>query len=269
MKISYSKYTAFVQNPERWRLYYALGLTPEGDDTPTRMNLGRRRGSCFHALREGTPRPYLSEKYGLELVKRCEDMAEVVPDLGPLTLIEESFEVPIGDGKHSINGRIDHRFIVDGNARLGDYKTTKGTRTKKEVQEYFDGLLSSTQPHFYLKAAAALGFPTDLFTFHVVFDRKDKDSKPRYVALDVDPSETGPSAVNRTMAEVYAACEAIEFLTNEYGIERPWPHSNTWPCRGDKFFCGYQGLCGRVFPKGCTPPGFTSKFKDLIQLEAE
>ena len=27
MKISYSRYTAFVTNPERYRLYYGLGLT--------------------------------------------------------------------------------------------------------------------------------------------------------------------------------------------------------------------------------------------------
>jgi hypothetical protein len=267
LKISYSKYSAFVQNPERWRLYYGLGLAPEGDETPTRMNMGRRRGSCFHAMYEGVAREELVTKYGLEVVKRCEAMREVVPDLGPLSLIEAEFDIPIGDGKHSINGRIDHGFYAYEQFRLGDFKTTKGTRTKKELQEYFNTLTSSTQPHFYLKAAESMGHATSLFTFHVVLDRRDKDSKPKYIPIDLDPAETGPAAVNRTMAEVYAACEAIEFLTNEYGVEKPWPHSNHWPCCGDKFFCGYQGLCGRTIPKGCVPPGFTSRYKDLIQLE--
>ena len=265
MRISYSKYTSFLQNPERFRLYYILGLTPEGDETPSRMNLGRRRGRCFHEMYEGTDRAALVKEYGADMVKRCEDMREVVPDLGPLTMVELSFEVPILDGKHSIIGRIDHGFTPpDSTFRLGDFKTTKGTRTKKEVGEYFGGLETSTQHHFYLKAANALGHPTDLFTYHVVFDRKDKDSKPRYVPIDL---VVGPAEVSRTLAEVYAACEAIEFLTNEYGVEKPWPHSNHWPCCGDKFFCGYQGLCGRTIPKGCVPPGFTSKYKDLIQLE--
>lgn len=266
MEISYSGYTAFLQNPERYRLHYALGLTPEGDDTPTRMNMGRRRGSCFHAMYEGVPRTELIEKYGADMVARVETMRAVVPDLGPLSLVEKEFSVPIGDGKHSIKGRIDHGFTFNGDKRLGDFKTTKGTRTKKELQEYFGNLESSTQPHFYLYAARTFGYDTDLFTFHVVLDRKDKDSKPKYIPVDLNPQETGKAAVNRTMSQVYAACETIDFLTNEYGTEKPWPHSNHWPCCGDKFFCGYQTLCGRTIPKGCTPPGFTNRFKDLIQI---
>jgi PD-(D/E)XK nuclease superfamily len=273
LRISYSKYTSFLTNPERFRLYYILGLTTEGDETPTRMNLGRRRGSCFHALYEAKGESRYEEgrravvkEHGEDLVVRCESMMEVVPDLGPMFLVEESFEIPILDGKHSIMGRIDHGFTVDGHERIGDFKTTKGNRTKKEISEYFGTLETSAQSHFYLKAAAALGHPTDLFTYHVVFDRKDKDSKPKYVPLDL---HIGPAEVNRTMAEVYAACETIEFLTNEYGTDKPWPHSNNWPCCGDKFFCGYQGLCGRPVPKGCTPPGFTQRYKDLIQVEGQ
>jgi PD-(D/E)XK nuclease superfamily len=268
LRISYSQYTAFLTNPEKYRLYYRLGLTPEGDDTPTRMNMGRRRGSCFHKLREGEPREALIEKFGLTLVERCEDLALVAPDLGPLFFCEQEFEVPIGDGKHTIYGFIDHGYTnADGQEQLGDYKTTKGTRTKAETAQYFGNLETSSQSHFYLKAAAALGHPTGLFTYHVIFDRKDKNSKPRHVALDLP--YIGPAEIERTMAEVYAACETIGFLTDSYGIEKPWPHSNNWPCCGDKAFCGYQGLCGRTLPKGVTPPGFTNKFKDLIQLEAE
>jgi hypothetical protein len=269
LKISYSKYTAFLQNPERFRLHYALGLTPDEDETPTRMNMGRRRGRCFHAMSEDKANgldnraEYIAD-YGLEIVERCESMASVVPELGPLFLVEESFEVPILDGKHVINGRIDHGFTVVGADRLGDFKTTKGSRTKKELQEYFGTLETSTQPHFYLKAAAVLGRPTNMFTFHVILDRKDKNAKPKYIPLDL---LIGPAEVERTMSEVYAACETIEYLTNTYGTDKPWPHSNHWPCCGDRFFCGYQGLCGRTLPKGCTPPGFTSRYKELIQLE--
>ncbi len=264
MRISYSKYTAFLQNPERFRLFYILGLTPEGDETPSRMNMGRRRGRCFHSMYEGVPREELVKEYGADMVRRCEEMRAVVPDLGPLSLVEESFEVPILDGKHTIIGRIDHGFRVDGAFRLGDFKTTKGTRTKKEVSEYLSELESSTQSHFYLKASAAMGHPTDLFTYHVIFDRKDKDSKPKYVPVDI---VVGAAEVERTMSEVYAACEAIEFLKHEYGEEKPWPHSNHWPCCGDKFFCGYAGLCGRIIPKGCEPEGFTYRWKEQIQSE--
>lgn len=271
MKISYSRYTAFVSNPERYRLYYELGLTPEGDETPTRMNLGRRRGTVTHALYEAKHngntsyiREKLTEEHGSELVKRCERLVAVIPDLGPLFFVEHSFEIPILDGKHSINGRIDHGFTLDGLDRGGDIKTTKGTRTKKELSEYFGKFDTSPQSHFYLKAFAVLGRPTDTFTYHVILDAKDKTSEPRYIPIDV---VVGPAQVERTMREVYAAGEAIEFLRNEYGIEKPWPHSNEWPCCGDRFFCGYQGLCGRTLIKGVEPPGFTNRYKDLIQLE--
>ena len=262
MKISYSKYTAFQRNMERFRLFYMLGLTPEGDDTPTRMNMGRRRGSCFHALYEGTPRPTLVKLYGKDIVARAEAMREVVPDLGPMDWVEREFEIPIGDGKHSINGRIDHRF-AGPDYRVGDFKTTKGTRTKAQVNEYFGELQTSAQSHFYLRAAREFGEPTNLFTYHVVFDKKDKDHKPQYARMDL---EIGPAEVDRTMAEVYAACEAIEAL-QRYGIEKPWPHSNNWPCCGDRGFCGYAELCGRIIPKGCTPPGFTSRYKEEILSE--
>lgn len=269
MKISYSKYTAFLANPERYRLFYALGLTVDGDETPNRMNLGRRRGRCFHEMLEsratGTPtREQILETHGAEMVERCEHMITATPDLGPLEMVEQSFEVPIGDGKHSINGRIDHGFTVDGHFRIGDFKTTKGTRTKKEVQEYFGEMSTSSQSHFYLRAAAVLGKKTDLFTYHVIFDRKDKNSEPRYVPIDL---VIGPSEVARTMAHVYAACEAIEFLTKTYGTEKPWPHSNKWPCCGDKFFCGYSAICGRTIPKGCAPAGFTYRWAEQIQTE--
>lgn len=266
MKISYSKYTAYLQNPERFRLYYILGLTPEGDETPNRMNLGRRRGRCFHELYEGKPRAELIKTYGLDLVKRVEEMASVVPDLGPLSHVEEEFELPIGDGKHSVVGRMDHAFTADDNFRLGDFKSTKGSRTKKELSEYLGELETSAQSHFYLYAARQLGFPTELFTYHVVLDKPNKDGKPRYIPLDLPP--IGPAAVDRTMAEVYAACEAIEAM-RAYGDEKPWPHSNHWPCCGDRFFCGYSEICGRVIPKGAVPAGFTTRYKEAIQAEDE
>lgn len=269
MKISYSKYSAFLANPERYRLSYVLGLTPEGDETPTFMNLGRRRGRCFHALMESkkTGIPSMEEvvtEHGAEMVERCSSMVDALPDLGDFLLTEQSFEIPIGDGKHSINGRLDHVFAENGKQIVGDFKTTKGTRSKKDLEDYLNGMETSSQAHFYLKAAAVLGYPTNLFTYHVILDRKDKDSKPRYLPLDLRPEENGPAAVERTMLGVYAACEAIEFLRHTYGEERPWPHSNNWPCSGDKFFCGYSAICGRVIPKGFAPSGFTYRWKKEI-----
>lgn len=262
LKISYSRYTTFVNNPEHYRLSYELGLTPEGDDTPSLFNYGRRRGSCFHALMEGVPRADVVKSYGGELVKRCEEMQAVVPPLD-LDWVERSFEIPIMDGKHSIIGRIDHRYLNrDGIRQPGDFKTTKGTRTKAQLQDYYRGLEDSTQHHFYLRAEREwTDTPTGLFTYHIVFDRKDKDHKPTYVPLEIP--YIGPEEVNRTMAAVYAACETILFL-REYGIEKPWPDSRKWCVFNE----AYRALAGRTIPKGCDPQGFTSRYKDQIQAEA-
>lgn len=269
MNISYSKYSAFLQNPERYRLSYVLGLSPDTDETPTLFNLGRRRGRCFHAILEGRKtnaldRDKLVSEYGAELVERCERIADVLPNLGDFLLTEESFTVPIGDGKHSITGRLDHIFIADEHKRVGDFKTTKGTRTKKELQEYFAELETSPQAHFYLHAAKALGHPTNLFTYHVLLDRKNKDSAPTYIPVDL---QIGDAEIERVMCGVYAAAEGIEFYRKQYGEEKPWPHSNHWPCQGDKFFCGFAGVCGRTIPKGCTPPGYTYRWAEQIKAE--
>lgn len=268
MKISYSRYTAFLNNPEKYRLHYELGLTPEGDETPSMYNLGRRRGRCFHAIYEGQNRAELIETYGLELVKRCEDMRSAVPDLGELDWIERSFEIPIGDGKHSITGRIDHRFVdYDAIRHPGDFKTTKGTRTKKELNEYLRTLEDSTQHYFYLKAervfAAETGEnSTGFFTYHIILDRKDKEHKPTYLPLNLP--YIGPSEISRVMACVYAAAEDIEFLRS-YGIEKPWPDSRKWNF-GDE---AYRSIAGRLLPKGAVPDGFTTRFKEEIQAEME
>lgn len=268
MKISYSRFASFLQNPERYRLSYCLGLVPEGEDIPSPKNYGRRRGSCFHAIQEanakGVRHSAITEhKYAEDIYDRCVRLASCVPDLGPLVLPECEFIVPIGDGKHSINGRIDHGFNQEdfnGNAilRIGDFKTTK-KRTKQEMREYFSTLETSPQAHFYLYAAAKLGSPTDQFTYHVLVDDKER---PQYIPLDLT---IGPAEVARKMQGVYAACEAIEGLIERVGIEKSWPHSNHWPCCGTAEYCGFSAICGRNLPKGCVPPGFVLKPGEITE----
>lgn len=261
LKISYSRYSAFLANPEKFRLYYMLGLTPEGDETPSMFNFGRRRGRCFHSIYEGNDRAGLVTEYGEDLVRRCEDMREAVPNLD-MDWVERSFELPIGDGKHSINGRIDHRFVdAFGVRHPGDFKTTKGTRTKKEVNEYVHALEDSVQHYFYLKAEREFEpEATGLFTYHVIFDRKDKEHKPTYFPVNLP--YIGPAEIERMMRSVYAACEDIEFLQG-YGIEKPWPNSRKWMFSDD----AYRAIAGRIIPKGAIPDGFTSRWKDEIQRE--
>lgn len=263
MKISYSRFSSFLQNPERYRLTYELGLKPEGDDTPSFRNYGRRRGSCFHAIQEARAKGVrdsvvTKHEYPEDLYQRCARLATLVPELGKLEMAEAEFDLPIANGKHSITGRVDHVALLEDERNVGDFKTTK-KRTKKEMSEYNGTLATSPQAHFYLYAAAALGFPTEKFVYHVLVDDKEK---PYYYEV---PLTIGPAAVARKMQSVYAACEAIEGLRERVGIENPWPHSNHWPCCGDTFFCGFAEICGRTLPKGCTPPGFVQRTPEITE----
>lgn len=254
MKISYSRYSAFLTNPERYRLYYGLGLVPESDSIPGPMNYGRRRGTCVHAIHESNATgKKLEGTFEPGMVARCTRLVALLPDLGDVLLSEESFDCPIGDGKHQITGRLDHVVRKDGETSIGDLKSTK-KRTKKEMREYFDTLETSSQSHFYLYAAAKqFNYPTEEFTYHVLVDDKEK---PEHIAL---PLRFTPAEVNRTMMGVYAACEAIEGLIERVGLDKPWPHSNTWPCCGQKQFCGYGQICGRPLAPGFVPVGFISR----------
>lgn len=272
MKLDFSRYSAYVQNPERYRLRYVLNLIPENDNQPTFMNYGRRRGTCTHEILDArnTHQDIPAElkdalialrlKHPADLFDRCMKLADVMPDLGRFLVSEKEFDIPVFEGsKHSTIGRIDHIFMRDGKPCVGDFKTCK-KRTKKEAAQYLGELSTSFQVPFYLHASKAMGYETDTFIFHVLIDEKDN---PDYLAL---PVTMGPVEVERRLRHVRAACYAIEALTRDIGPDYPWPHSNSWPCCGDKFMCGYGDICGLRIPPGILPNGFTSRKEHLAQL---
>lgn len=259
MKISYSRFSAFLQNPERYRMHYVLGLKTVSDDIPSVFNYGRRRGSCVHAIHEARAKGLRDSEitkhlFPQEMYERCVRMVEIVPTMELLPgVCETAFTCGIGNGTHQIEGRIDHAFRESGEIWLGDLKSTKG-KTKKEMRKYFGELDTSPQAHFYLYAAALLGFGTDKLRYHVIVDNGKE--APDYVPVDV---RFGPSAVDRKMKGVQAACEGILGYLSKIGEDKPWPHSNIWPCNGDRAFCGFAEICEHVMPKGCVPPGFVSR----------
>jgi hypothetical protein len=269
MKLDFSRYSAYVQNPERYRLRYVLNLAPENDNVPTFMNYGRRRGTCTHEILDaratGGNLDALRGKFPGELFDRCLKLADKMPDLGPFMVSEKEFDIPIfaasGNlpaSKHSTIGRIDHVFMRDRYV-VGDFKTCK-KRTKKEASQYLGELSTSFQVPFYLHAAKSMGYETDTFIFHVLIDEKDN---PDYLEL---PVIMGPAEVERRLRHVRAACYAIEGLLRDIGSDYPWPHSNAWPCCGDKLFCGYGEICGMRIPLGAIPYGFVPRQEHLAQL---
>ena len=266
MKLDFSRYAAYVSNPERYRLRYVLNLVPENDSVPTFMNYGRRRGTCTHELLDaraiGTDPETLRPKYPADLFDRCLKLAAVLPaDLGEVLVSEREFDIPIFEGsRHSLIGRIDRIYRKDGKPVVRDFKTAK-KRTKKELGQYLGELTTSFQVPFYLAAAKSMGYETDEFVFDVLIDEKDN---PEHLAW---PVKMGPAAVERCLRHVRSACIAIEGLLQNPGADYPWPHSNAWPCCGDRFMCGYGEICGRRIPRGCVPTGFVTRKEHLSQLE--
>jgi hypothetical protein len=264
MKLDFSRYSAYVQNPERYRLRYVLNLAPEHDEQPTFANYGRRRGTCTHEILDaratGKEVKALRNRFPTDLFDRCEKLANVMPNLGKFLISEKEFDIPVFEGsKHSTIGRIDHIFMENGPV-VGDFKTAK-KRTKKEAAQYLSELSTSFQVPFYLHAAKHMGYETDRFRFHVLIDEKDN---PDYLPLDV---EMGPAEVEKRLRHVRAACYGIEGLLRDIGPEYPWPHSNAWPCCGDKFMCGYGNICGLRIPPGVVPGGFVTRKEHLAIME--
>src|SRR5579862_9675753 len=102
MKLDFSRYSAYVANPERYRLRYQLNLAPENDDVPTFMNYGRRRGTCTHEILDMLAQDFdgdsvafadaeraLKAKHPADLYDRCRKLADVLPaDMGECVVSE-------------------------------------------------------------------------------------------------------------------------------------------------------------------------------------
>jgi hypothetical protein len=267
MKIDSSRYTMFWANPERYRLREVWKLAPiEKMDDP--KTFGRRRGTCFHEMRDAVVAGRTLDQaaaelrdggYGEKEIAVARQMAEKIAEVYPneeYLAHEVLFEYAIPDSPHSMVGRIDHLIRRDGEVFVGDWKTSKyrsASDAGRKLAEYCAG----AQVGFYLLGARSLGFEPSGFIYRLVLSGRDNTG----VSIREQATNRTSIELREFARQVHLTCELIEFLKT-FDTERPWPTLNEqWPS-------GYEPIQGKRMYEGFTPDGYQPK-KEHLELMKE
>lgn len=254
MRLDNSRYTAFLANPEKYRLTYEQNLVPV--QTPFAL----ARGGHFHKLNEARNKSlspvdtkalliknHVEEKArqsGEALFSSFKrrydghgDFALAFDDDKPLAELE--FDLPIPRSGHRIVGAIDEVISYKGDLWVGDTKTAnaKATEAKKKLEFNL-----SSQPLFYINAARMMGYPVVGMLYRVVTEH----NPPNHWIIPVRKSERQLSVA---LLSIHQVAEQIEFMRAKFGIDNPWPHSHqSYPCSWEsngKSACEYSSICMR------------------------
>src|SRR5882762_754214 len=263
MRISNSEYTAFLNNPERYRLMYKA---PLGDKktgiSPAQRSLWLDRGSVFHLLMEAHNKDWSKEQTEAKLKEGKFD-AKATQNGQALFMAfkqryngdqrfsiqqwdehqvasEIEFEAKIPGSPHSLIGKIDELIEYEGAIWVGDYKTAnaKATENKKRI-EFED----SSQSDFYINAMRLLGRPVKGMLYRVVTEHVPS----QHYVIPITRSE---SRLDVSLLSIHQVCEMIAMMMDTFGIDKPWPHpGSSFPCnwRGinGKSMCEFETLCRR------------------------
>lgn len=255
MHIDNSRYTAFLANPERYRLVYEQNIVPK--ERPFAL----ARGGHFHKLNEARNKG-LSPDATKELILKNEvpspkarQSAEALfaafkrkydgnPDFklayqDGKPLAEMEFDIQIPGSPHFIIGAIDEVLEYQGALWLGDTKTAnaKSSELKKRVE-----FNMSSQPLFYLNAARLLGLEVEGMLFRVVTEH----IPPRNWIIPVRKTDR---QLQIGLLNIHQVAEMITTMRRTFGIDEVWPHiTQTYPCNYEtngKSACEYADICQR------------------------
>lgn len=252
MRIDNSRYTAFLANPEKYRLTYEVNLSPKV--TPFALD----RGGYFHKLNEARnkalspvdTRQLLMENNASVKAKQSGDALFAAfrrrwdgnPDFKLASadgrpLAEFEFDLPIPGSIHSLIGAMDEIVEFKEELWVGDTKTAnnKASETKKTSE-----FKLSSQPIFYINAARMMGYPVVGMVYRVVTEH----TPPQHYVIPVRKSER---ALQLGLRHIHQVAETIEFYRKQFGTDNPWPHpSQTYPCNYESYgkpACEYAQVC--------------------------
>lgn len=223
MKIDATRYRLFMTNPEEYRIREVWGHVPESrHDVNSLMTYGRRRGSAFHYMTDGTPAEEL-DHLGESAVETAKLMFEANNAYGrdvEVVWKEQEFDIAIPGSPHRMVGRIDSRVRRYDEEYIQDYKTSKH-RTKAEWKVYKDELYLSPQVDFYLLAQPDLR----KFVFRILSKAPATKTQPHRIEIQELEVYRQAYELKAFQRSVHMACCTIEYWKKNFGVADPWPRA--------------------------------------------
>jgi len=235
-----TRYRAFWNNPEAFRLRYLLDLDALKEGAPSKY--GRDRGTVFHILNEGAEDAEAQIKAtqnpaAVTMARHMHSVYKQATNPKFKTLAKEvAFRVSIGNGRHSMAGRIDSIIEPPGGlVWCGETKTASARAdlavTKWEWQR-------NPQADFEIIGAQSLGYNVEGVLVHII---KEAVPQPRIWQIEVKRTAEQLEIMKRS---VEMTCDIIQMLIKQYGIDKPWPHAIPGfnPCL-KKGYCDFEQDC--------------------------
>ena len=260
MKLDYTRFTAFRNNWELFRIIYLQNKVPL--KKPANLDVG----GAFHKIEECNFKKYDAREYAeamrefeLVSVTEAENLYPVLQRYkhdNNINVIgsEVEFEWQIPDTPHSIIGRSD--WIV-GSTTLTAYPADLKTLDNSTTQEQLESMwVHNYQAEFNILGQRNRGYTNPEGRFDVFGIRKQWKAKPekKYQKKPL-PVEVLHHTVKRSPFELQLfiktfirTCDVIEFLIDKYGIDDTWGHYvhgmfDGYRCRTGE--CEYAELCGQ------------------------
>lgn len=253
MKLDNSRYTAWWASPELYRLTYEVNLVPKV------LPYYFGRGIHLHELNEARNKATMalenlsnepqrmsdkSKQVGAALFEAFKrrwdgDLSFQLMHDGGVPLAELEFNIEIPGSPHGIVGKIDEILLYKGEPWIGDVKTAnvKTTESKKRVEFGY-----ASQPLFYINAARMMGYPVKGMVYRVVTEH----TPPKHYVIETKRTEY---QLKQHLRSVHQTAETILMYRKTFGIDKPWPHLNPYPCSYTNFdgsaACEYSGICQR------------------------
>lgn len=244
MYLDQTRYKAYHDNPERYRIQYQC------DIVPTAKPYGLARGTALHVIAEmryvNATEAQINARLDVELPGAIYDKpkanawalwrvfeAQKDPRI-KLIASEAEFVFPIPGSPHSMVGRIDGiEQWPDGSVWVEELKTAYyKANFNRKVKDWETDI----QADYEMIGARHLGYDVKGLQVKIIVEKTPIVIWP----LEVRRSDT---QLERTKLSVHQTCEIIEFMVATFGIDDPWPHRATWPCGTDK--CEQATICQR------------------------
>lgn len=245
MKLDATRYNAWYNNPERYRLEWVQNIRLKEPQE------GLSIGTAFHLMVEGsllgwTPEELLKrlgeEEISPTFINEARALYNAYVSYGPnLEMIasEMEFEYPIPGSPHSMVGKIDQIVKYGGRLWVHDFKTAKkGMKFGWKENEW----KAEIAPSFYILGARHLGY--DVVGELIQYISRDEPVKV-HPLIETERSE---QELNLSTLAVHQTCEQIEMMLNTFGPDLPWPHLKTIFCAG-KDKCPFGRICGVSKPR--------------------